>query len=159
MLTSCDAYDVFPPRMFSYLKLVARIPGAVGALAQAMRFTPLMRTPIAFGWVTGKPIPTDVLKSWARPAQTNAGVRRDAATFIRAASPKLTMGAAMALRSFERPVLLAWGAEDRFFPVRLAERLVQELPDARLELVADARTFVPWDQPDRLAELIEKFAS
>lgn len=38
------------------------------------------------------------------------------------------------------------------------KRLVDELPDARLELVADARTFVAWDQPDHLAELIERFA-
>lgn len=63
------------------------------------------------------------------------------------------------LRTFDRPVLLAWGAEDRFFPTRLAERLAGELPDAHLELIADARTFVPWDQPERLAELIDKFVS
>ena len=37
------------------------------------------------------------------------------------------------------------------------KRLAEAIPDARLELVDDARTFVPLDQPKRLAELIAAF--
>ena len=39
-----------------------------------------------------------------------------------------------------------------------AHRLAAALPNARLELIADARTFSMIDQPDRLAELIAGFA-
>lgn len=33
------------------------------------------------------------------------------------------------------------------------------LPDARIERIADARTFVPLDQPARVAELIAGFVA
>jgi len=65
--------------------------------------------------------------------------------------------AAERLRGFGRPVLLAWAREDRFFPVKLAERLLERLPDGRLELIDDSYTFVPIDQPEQLAELIGEF--
>jgi pimeloyl-ACP methyl ester carboxylesterase len=56
-------------------------------------------------------------------------------------------------------VLLAWGSEDKFFPVAHAHRLAAIFPDARVEEIADAYTFVSWDQPGRLAELIGAFAA
>ena len=58
---------------------------------------------------------------------------------------------------FERPVLIAWAKEDRVFPVRDAVRLSETFPNARLELIEDSYTFVPEDQPARLASLIASF--
>ena len=40
----------------------------------------------------------------------------------------------------------------------LAERLAQDFPDARIELIEDSYTFVAIDQPARTAELIGQFA-
>jgi pimeloyl-ACP methyl ester carboxylesterase len=54
-------------------------------------------------------------------------------------------------------VLLAWGSEDRLFPLDLAQRLAARFPDARLEVVPNARTFVPLDEPARLSALIHDF--
>ena len=54
-------------------------------------------------------------------------------------------------------MLLAWAREDHFFKVKLAERLLERLPQGRLELIDDSYTFVPIDQPERLAELIREF--
>ena len=54
-------------------------------------------------------------------------------------------------------MLIAWAPEDRFFPIEDARRLAAVFPDARVEEIADARTFVSWDQPDRLAELLRAF--
>jgi pimeloyl-ACP methyl ester carboxylesterase len=51
----------------------------------------------------------------------------------------------------------SWGKDDRFFPVKLAERLAAAIPGARLELIEDAVTFVPEDQPERLATAIARF--
>ena len=67
--------------------------------------------------------------------------------------------AAAKLGQFDRPVLLAWIRGDRFFPLDLAQRLMAEFPNARLEVIDDARTFVPEDQPGRLAQLIGSFVS
>jgi pimeloyl-ACP methyl ester carboxylesterase len=156
VLTSCDAYDVFPPRMFSYLKLVAAIPGATWVLAQSMRLYATTQLPIAFGWVSRERIPRDVMRSYVRPVIESAGVRRDVVKIVKGLDPKHTQEAAAALRGFEGPALIAWGADDRFFPRRLAERLATDIPRAQLELVGDARTFVPEDNPRALAELLEK---
>ena len=48
---------------------------------------------------------------------------------------------------------------DKFFPVADAQRLAQTLPDARLERIDNARTFVQLDDPGRLAELIGGFVA
>jgi pimeloyl-ACP methyl ester carboxylesterase len=77
--------------------------------------------------------------------------------FVRKVSNKDTLAAAERLRDFDRPTLLAWATEDRFFPVSLAERLMERLPQGRLELIEDSYTFVPIDQPQRFAQLMREF--
>jgi pimeloyl-ACP methyl ester carboxylesterase len=86
-------------------------------------------------------------------------VRRDTAKVLSGISSRYTVEAAEQLRSFDRPVLLAWASEDRVFPLREAERLLADLQQGRLELIEDSYTFTPEDQPGRLAELIAEFAS
>jgi len=41
---------------------------------------------------------------------------------------------------------------------RAAERLAQDLPNARLDWIENARSLSPEDEPGRLAELIASFA-
>jgi pimeloyl-ACP methyl ester carboxylesterase len=157
VLTSCDAYDVFPPRMFGYLKVVAAVPGATWVLAQSMRLNATTRLPIAFGWVVREPIDRDVMRSYVRPVIASSGVRRDVVKIVKGLNPRHTQEAAAALRKFDGPALIAWGGSDRFFPRRLAERLARDIPRAQLEIVDAARTFVPEDEPRALAELIHKY--
>lgn len=156
VLVSCDAFDVFPPRMFAYLKAVARVPGATWLLAQSMRLPLALGMPFAYGWLTREPIPREVVRSYVRPVQTSAGVRRDVRKIIRGLHPRHTQAAAEALRTFDRPVVVAWGGEDRFFPKRLATGLASQIPGARLEWIEGAYTFVPEDAPEQLAELVSK---
>ena len=54
--------------------------------------------------------------------------------------------------------MLAWAAEDRFFKLSFAERLAHTIQGATLEKIEDSYTFVSEDQPERLAELIARFA-
>jgi pimeloyl-ACP methyl ester carboxylesterase len=158
VLTNCDAYDNFPPKLFSYFKPTARIPGAMTVLAQSMRIKPLRRTPLAFGVLTKSRIGDDLLEDWLRPAIGSSEIRRDAAKFIRGSSPKQTEQAARELASFDAPTLFAWAPEDRWFKVEHAERLASSMPDARVERIPNSKTFVSIDQPERLAELIASFS-
>jgi pimeloyl-ACP methyl ester carboxylesterase len=153
VLTNCDAFDNFPPKAFRGLVLAARAH-LLTAYLQVLRVRPLRRLPIAYGWLTKRPVPDDVLEGWVRPFLTDAGVRRDTRRFLAAVDPALLLDNAARLGEFDRPVLLAWAPEDRFFPVTHAHRLAALFPDARVQEIADARTFISWDQPDRLAELI-----
>jgi pimeloyl-ACP methyl ester carboxylesterase len=158
VLTSCDAFENFPPKALYPLMAAARVPGLPWALLQSMRLAPLRRLPIAFGWLTKRPIEDEiVIGSYLRPSRDNAGVRRDAINVIKDISPKHTMRAAEKMLQFEKPVLIAWAKEDRIFPVRDAQRLSETFPNARLELIEDSYTFVPEDQPEKLAQLMAAF--
>jgi pimeloyl-ACP methyl ester carboxylesterase len=70
--------------------------------------------------------------------------------------PRHTLAAAEANRDFPRPVLIAWGDDDRLFRRRLAERLAADLPQARLVTIADCAAFAAVDQPQHLATLIHQ---
>jgi pimeloyl-ACP methyl ester carboxylesterase len=159
VLTNCDAFESFPPRAFQPLvKGLGRIPGAVAALAATSKIGPLRRGSMAMAALTVEPIPDELLKAWVEPLG-DAGVRRDLIKVLRQIDPRYTLEAAERLRSFERPVLLAWGVRDKFFPVAHAERLQAVFPDARLEKIENARTFTPVDAPERLAELVGEFVA
>ena len=157
VLTNCDAYDNFPPRIFAPLMMSARVPGGLAVLSQLLRIRTLWRLPIAFGWLAKHPLHPGVVTAWLQPSRTDRGVRRDLATAIIGIDPRSTVEAARQLATFDRPVLLAWASEDRLFPIAHAHRLAEELPDATVEPVEDSYTFVSEDQPVVLAGLIASF--
>jgi pimeloyl-ACP methyl ester carboxylesterase len=158
VLTPCDAYDNFLPPMFRPLQLAARVPGAVWLIAQSLRPRPARRLPFAFGWLSKRPLPREVSDAFLAPALRDRRIRREVAAVLRGISPRHTEEAARRFGEFDKPVLLAWAPEDRFFKLRYAERLVEAFPNARLELIEDSYTYVPVDQPQRTAELIAAFA-
>jgi pimeloyl-ACP methyl ester carboxylesterase len=157
VLTNCDTYEDFPPKLFSYLKVAARIPGALTATAQSLRLKPLRRSPLAYGVLTKSRIDSELLDEWVRPGLSDAAIRRDTRKFILGMDPAETVRAAEDLARFAAPTLFAWAPEDRWFKIADAERLAASMPDARVERIADSRTFVPIDQPRRLADLIAAF--
>ena len=157
VLTSCDAFDNFPPRFFRIVFAPARIPGAIPVLFAGMRLRPLRRLPIAYGWLSKRPMEREVEDSFVLPALTDGKIRRDIRKLLANLDSKYTLDAAAKLTAFDKPVLIAWSTEDRFFPPAHAERLAKVLLDARLEWIEGARTFSPEDRPDRLTELIRSF--
>lgn len=153
VLTSCDAFEVYPPPPFAFLRLVPSVPGLAFLLAQAMRFSFVRKLPIAYGWVMKKLPPRDVLDSYTRPLLDPA-IRRDAKKMLRGISKEHTIEAGRRLDRFDRPVLLAWGEDDKLFPLSLAERLEETLPRAQIRIIRGARTFVAEDQPAQVVGAI-----
>jgi pimeloyl-ACP methyl ester carboxylesterase len=157
VLTSCDAFENFPPRFFRIVLAPARIPGGISAAFQGLRLRPLRRLPIAFGWLTNEQIDREADDSYVLPVLTSGEIRRDTRRFLNGFEPDVLLDAVAELTRWDRPALIAWSANDRFFPREHAERLAAILPQARLEWIEGARTFSPEDRPDRLAELIGAF--
>ncbi len=158
VLTPCDAYENFLPPFFRPMQYAAKVPGLLTALVQPIRLRAMQRGPLAYGLlISPENIDPDVLGTWVRPYLSDGGVRRDTIKFLRSISTHYTIEAAEKLRSFDRPTLIAWAPEDRFFKLRFAERLAREIPNARLVRIEDSRTFVSEDQPERLAEEIASF--
>jgi pimeloyl-ACP methyl ester carboxylesterase len=158
VLTPCDAYENFPPRLFKYLLAPAKSPAGARMMLQPMRITAIRHSPMGFGWLVKGKLDPEITAGWMRPAMEQAGIRRDLAKVLRGIHPRYTLEAAEKLGDFRHPVLLVWASEKAFFPLEHAERLLRTFPDARLEQVDDSYTFVMEDQPDRLATLIAEFA-
>ena len=159
VLTPCDAFDNFFPPMFRPLQALAHVPGAVYPVIQTLRAPALRNLPLAYGWLSKHRVPDDVSAGWVRACQTDKGVRKDTAKVLVGVSSRYTNEAAEKLPGFDRPVLLVWAPEDKFFPMTDARRLAELFPDARIEEVADSYTFVPEDQPELLARLVGEFAA
>jgi pimeloyl-ACP methyl ester carboxylesterase len=154
VLTSCDAFECFPPRPQLYLKPAARVPPLLWLVAQATRFKAVQRSPTAYGWTTHEPIDAEVMRSYTAPVRTIRGVRRDLRRLLLAVDTRYTFEAAERLTTFDKPALVAWAADDKLFPRAHGERLAELLPRGSFTTIADCRTFVPEEQPKRLAELI-----
>lgn len=52
------------------------------------------------------------------------------------------------------PVLLVWGAEDRFFPITRAKKMVGDFRDARIEVISGAGLFSHEERPREVAEAL-----
>jgi pimeloyl-ACP methyl ester carboxylesterase len=157
VLTSCDAFDSFPPRFFRIVLAPARVPGMIPIAFGGLRLRPLRRLPIAYGWLTTGPIDRDAEDSYVLPVLTRGGIRRDVRKLLGGLDPTYTLDAAAKLASWDRPALIAWSEKDRFFPPEHAERLAKVIPNARLEWIEGARTFSMEDEPERVAAVIRSF--
>jgi pimeloyl-ACP methyl ester carboxylesterase len=158
VLTSCDAFENFPPRFFRIVLAPARIPGAIPLAFGGLRLRALRRLPVAYGWLTNEPIEPNAEDSYVLPVLTSRGIRRDVRRLLAGLDPAYTIDAALKLASWDRPALIAWSQNDRFFPIEHGERLAKIIPGARFEAIEGSRTFSAEDQPERLAGLIGAFA-
>jgi len=158
VLTNCDAFENFPPSLFKALGPIARTPGAMKAAIAPFRLAAVRRSPLGFGLLSHHDV-DHLAREWVKPALTQPAVLDDLRRFTAAVDPALTQEAAARLPGFDKPVLLAWGVDDRFvFPIAYAHRLAAVLPDARVEGIVGSRTFPMVDQPERLAALVAEFA-
>ncbi len=155
VLTNCDTHENFPPGIFKAMPPIAKLPGGMTLLSAPFRIGALARA--AFKPFSKKPIPADLVASWMRPALHDSGVKHDAKKVTAGMNKRYTLEAAEKLRNSDLPILLAWAPGDKFFPLKYAQRLAADTPNARLVEIPDAATFVPLDQPTQLADLIADF--
>lgn len=158
VLTNCDAFDIFPPRPFDLLFRLGRHPGLARALMLPARLAWLRHSPLAFGPLAQRPFDAAQTRGWIEPYLTNPSIRRDVQAFCRAVDPQELLDVSTRLDRFSGPVALCWAPKDRFFRIELAQRLFERFGNARLVEVPDSRTFVPHDQPARLAAEIAELA-
>jgi pimeloyl-ACP methyl ester carboxylesterase len=155
MLITCDAFDNFPPPAAKPLVWLTYLPLAMRICARIARVPALQRLPFVFGLLTKTRIEQQIVDSYLSPLIGNPAVRWDSAKALRALAPEYTLEAAERLPSFSGPAVVAWNPEDHFFPLEHGRRLAEVLPQAHLEEVPDAHTFVPEDQPEALARILE----
>ena len=159
VLTSCDAFEKFPPTPQRYLLWAARSRALMWLVTRSVQWRFVQRLPTAYGFVTASAMPADVMRSYTWPMHHVPGVRRDLRRMLRAVDTRDTFAAAEGLRGFDRPALVLWAEDDKIFPREHGRRLAELLPQGRFELISGSRTFIPEMQPERLAERVRRFVA
>jgi len=159
VLTNCDTHENFPPGAFKAIPPIAKLPGGASAIAGPFRIGAVARRAIRPFAKTE--IPPELIESWMGPGINRQvpGVRRDLKKAMAGMNKRYTLEAAEKLKGSELPLLLTWAPRDPYFPLKYAQRLEKETPNARLVEIPDSRTFVPIDQPRRLADEIAAFTT
>jgi len=152
VLTNCDCFDQFPPTPLQRFIELVRRPAALAGVAQAMRSTTFRHGRFGYG-PFARQYDAAMTRAWIEPLHSDARIREDVARFAAAIDPADLAAVGTRLHQFDGPVRLVWGNADPYFPMDLARRLAAAFRDATLVEV-DARTFVPLDEPDRVARAI-----
>jgi pimeloyl-ACP methyl ester carboxylesterase len=155
VLTSCDAFEHFPPPILKPFIAAAKAGPAFTAALQPLR-TRLGRQR-AYGALAHTDI-DQLAAEWLEPALGDDRIRADLRRLTASLKRQSTVEAGERLPRFTKPALVAWSADDAFFPLEDGERLAAALPDSRLEVLQKSRTFSMLDQPAALAALIADFA-
>jgi len=161
-LCSCEAFDNVPPKGAARtLPYIALVPGGIAGALMPFRFHRLRRLPMTFGPMTKRPVPRDVMDRWFAPALAQREIRRDLRKYVLSSAQgrRDLLAAAESLRSFDRPALVAWAAEDRLMPREHGARLAELLPQGTLVEIADSYTLIPEDQPAKLASCLRELLS
>ena len=160
VLVSVETDDNYPPGLPGrVLALSGRAPGGLRFAAHLLRIGRLQRLPLTFGRMSKRAIPPEVISEWLAPLRAQRLIRRDVRKYVidtRRGRADLTAANAC-LATFERPVLVAWGADDRVMPLQSGRRLAAAFPRSSFVEIADSATLVPWDQPAALANAIRDF--
>lgn len=155
VLTNCDTHENFPPGIFKAMPPLAKLPGGMRALSAPFRIGAVGRR--AFAPFARTKIPAELIASWMQPATADAGVMRDLKKVTAGMNKRYTLAAAETLRNSDLPIRLLWAPGDKYFPISYAERLASEAGNAEIVEIPGAKTFVPLDQPQRVADEIAAF--
>jgi pimeloyl-ACP methyl ester carboxylesterase len=155
VLTSCDAFEHFPPPILRPLLVAAKSKALFRKAIQATRVPAVRKR--AFDGLAHSNI-DDLTEIWVRPSSSIPAVAEDLRLFTLSMRTEVTTGVAARLPEFDKPTLIAWSADDTFFEQEDGVRLAATIPHARLEVIAGARTFSMVDQPNRLADLLSSIA-
>jgi pimeloyl-ACP methyl ester carboxylesterase len=159
VLCACEAFDNYPPgTAVTLLAKAAKIPGFLTLALQSFRSRWLRGLPSAWGGMSKRGVPDEVLDAWFRPVLTQRAIRRDLRKYcVSVPSNRTLLQWAERQRRFDRPVLVVWAIEDRLMPREHGRRLADLFPDGRLVEIADSYTLIPEDQPAELAAALRDF--
>ncbi|MDR6225670.1 alpha/beta fold hydrolase [Desmospora profundinema] len=158
VLCNSDAFEIFPPNHFSFLKIGVKVPGFTFLMAQSFRFKPFVKSSLVLGLLSHTLTKELIYQLYLRHFVENKGVRSDFVKVINGISSDITLQAAQKLSYFDKPVLIIWGTDDKkLFPIELGKRVSGIFPNACFEPVEDSLTYVQEDQPEKFVEKLLGF--
>ncbi|MCW2690406.1 MAG: putative hydrolase, alpha/beta fold family protein [Mycobacterium sp.] len=156
VLTNCDSFEHFPPGSFAPIVRLCALNQGLGALVlKGLATGPgrhVFTSAVTRNGIDARRQP-DIFGGFL----SSAAVRREAARFTADLKPAYTLAAVDAMRQWRKPVLMAWGTDDKMFPLSHAQRLAETFPNADVRTIGDSSTYVMLDQPEQTATVIRDF--
>ncbi|ORV50487.1 hydrolase [Mycobacterium europaeum] len=156
VFTNCDSYEHFPPKSFAPIVKLCGSSARAGAVVMRALATGPGRSFFASA-VTRHGIPAERQPAIFGGFMTSSAVRREAVRFSADLNPRYTLAATGAIAEWNKPALMAWGSQDKMFPLTHAQRLAEAFPNGQLRTIEDSSTYVMLDQPDELATTVTDF--
>ncbi|WP_082957825.1 alpha/beta fold hydrolase [Mycobacterium sp. E802] len=156
VLVATNAFDS-DPWPVKLLATLAGLPGAGLLQSVGIGLRGVQRLRVTYGGATKRPIPPDIMADYVGPLRSDPLVRNDLRRFLQGLSPDYLAKYSPQLAEYDRPALVVWPREERYFPAEGAARLARTLPQATLEFVDDSYAWVPEDNPAPLIGLLQTF--
>jgi pimeloyl-ACP methyl ester carboxylesterase len=162
VLSNVEAYDAWPSEPeLPYLRAIVH-PILSPLMFHALQFESVRREVFSIAVFDRETLTTEVLQGWTGPHVDSAARWQRLRRFFRwqldPEHRQLTIEVVAALRSFDRPVLLLWGARDTNFGPPLAERLARDLPGTRgIDLLEHSSHMPMQEQPRAYATAVLEF--
>lgn len=99
---------------------------------------------------------SQVIDQYTEPWNSNLG-KEVLYQHVRLLVPYYSNAVSSDLKALGKPALLIWGEKDQQNPLKYAQRLHREIPEARLVIVPDAGHLVLFDAPDKVASALNDF--
>lgn len=161
VMTNVEAYDAWPSAdELPYLRAV--VHPVIGPIFKTlMRSHSVRQRVFSIATAEGHPLDADTLDHIVDSLTSSPERWQRLVRFYQwQLDPEhqaVTMGAVPAMRRFDRPVLVLWGAADGNFGVDVAQRLSHDLPRARLEWVDGAGHLPMLERPDVYLAAVDRF--
>ena len=155
VLTSCDAFEHFPPPILRPVILAAKSKALFHAGIQVLRAPAARRR--AYAGLAHRDI-DDLTRTWVKTVLSQPSITEDLRRFSLSLRTEVTTAVAARLPAFDKPTLVAWSADDVCIADDAGQRRAATIPNARHEVKEGARTFSMVDRPDRLADLLSTMA-
>ena len=156
VLAGCEVLEHFPPPAFAPFVLASRRwPGALSAFTRLLRLRPVLGRPGPLNIFSARGFGEDEVRRLTEGLLADQGVRDDLAALVLSLRPEVLLGASARLGYLRGRAEVVWPPRDLFFSRRDGER-VAALLGTRVVWADGARTFVPLDRPDLVAQAVER---
>lgn len=157
VLVDAAAYDNWPIPVAAQVMRLARTPG-LDVVAYALDLPRRVGSNALFGFgravYDADSLDPDLVEEYLRPLVTAEG-RERARRFLLAGDDRVTLECVPALRAYEGPAAVVWGADDVFLSPSWGLRLVGDLSGAGdLALVPFCGHLVPEEAPDAVVAAV-----
>lgn len=162
VLSNAEAYDGWPsgPEL-PYLRMVVN-PLTSPLMYHALQLESARRRVFSIAVHDRAVLTPGLLQGWTAPHVASPArwqrLRRFYRSQLDPAHNRLTADAVPAMRRFDHPVLLVWGARDTNFGTRVANRLARDLPNTRGIVLLQGSSHMPMqEEPTAYAAAVLDF--